>query len=78
MRHQNKHIREAIKYALRRGWRLEKAAGGSAHVWRILLCPHAARDGHRFRVTGTPRNPENHAKRFRAAVDARPHSIAPD
>src|SRR5258707_15855659 len=30
--HPNKHIREAIKYALTKGWRLVKA-GPRAHVW---------------------------------------------
>ena len=42
--HPNKHIREAVDYALDHGWRLRKA-GPRAHIWGLLLCPRAARDG---------------------------------
>ena len=61
MAHPKQQVREAIEYAVTRGWRLKKARGGSAHVWGVLLCPHAARDGHQFRVAGTPRNADTHA-----------------
>jgi len=75
--HQNKHIREAIRYAQERGWRVVKASG-QAHVWGKLLCPHGARDGCFFNVHSTPSNPENHAKRIRRAIDDCRHgSVAP-
>lgn len=72
-RHPNKHIREAIKYAEQNGWRLVKA-GGQAHIWGKLLCPLRSRDGCYFNVHSTPRNPEDHAKRIRRAVDDCEHS----
>jgi hypothetical protein len=71
--HANKHIREAVKYALENGWRLLKA-GPRAHIWGQLLCPYARRGGCIVRVFGTPRNPENHARRIREAVADCPHA----
>lgn len=70
--HSNKHIREAVGYALEHGWRLRKS-GARAHVWGVLFCPHSARDGCRHQVYSTPRVPENHAARIRRAVDKCPH-----
>ena len=72
MTHPNKHIREAVEYALSHGWRLQKP-GKSAHVWGTLLCPRAARDGCVRRVQGTPRNPETHAAQIVRKVDRCPH-----
>ena len=37
-RHPNKDIRDAILYAVSRGWRIEKA-GPRAHIWGRALCP---------------------------------------
>ena len=39
--HPNKHIREAVDYALAHGWRLGHA-GPRAHIWGLLFCPHVA------------------------------------
>lgn len=72
-KHPNKHIREALLYAQRRGWRFVKA-GGHAHVWGELYCPLASREGCIVRVYSTPRNPENHAKRIRSEVEKCPHT----
>ena len=72
MTHHNKHIREAIKYAEDRGWRLRKA-GRSSHNWGFLLCPHGARGGCREPVYSPPRSPEYHADDLRSAVDACGH-----
>jgi hypothetical protein len=69
-RHPNKHIQDAVKYAERRGWRVEMSAG---HAWGRLFCPRHDRDGCQFSVWSTPRNPENHAKQIRRRVDACPH-----
>jgi hypothetical protein len=62
--HPNKHIREAIKYARARGWRLTNARGHS-HIWGKLLCPLRSRDGCVFNIHSTPQNPEAHAARIR-------------
>jgi len=68
----NKHIREAVAYALERGWRLRKA-GPRAHIWGVLFCPLEGRDGCRQQVYSTPRVPEDHAARIRRVVDRCPH-----
>lgn len=66
--HPNKHIREAIRYAIDNGWLFEKA-GPWAHIFGKLLCPLRTRDGHHFHVHSTPRHPEIHARRIRRAVN---------
>ena len=70
--HANKHIREAIRYAEGKGWRVVKA-GGQAHVWGQLFCPAGVRGGCIVRVYSTPRSPENHARKIRSEVDKCPH-----
>jgi hypothetical protein len=70
--HSNKPIREAVDYALENGWTL-KLAGPRAHVWGVLYCHHAERQGCRRAVYSTPRSPEDHAKDIRRAVDRCPH-----
>jgi hypothetical protein len=66
MAHPNKHIREAIEYALEQGWNYEE--GGKSHRKGTLLCPYG-HGGCMFFVYGTPRIPENTAKRIRRDVD---------
>ena len=46
------------------------------HIFGTLWCPLQTREGCRFRVYSTPRNPEDHAKRIRRAVDGCPHQGA--
>jgi hypothetical protein len=70
-------VRERVDYALERGWRLQKA-GPRAHIWGLLFCPRAARDGCRWSVLSTPRVPENHARQIRRVVDQCPHHLAED
>jgi hypothetical protein len=70
--HPNKHIREAVDYALVKGWRLVKS-GPRAHAWGRLYCPAKVRGGCIVSVYGTPRVPENHARSVRRLVDACPH-----
>ncbi|KAA3603764.1 MAG: hypothetical protein D8M57_05620 [Candidatus Scalindua sp. AMX11] len=70
--HPNKHIREAIKYAEKHGWRIVKSSG-HAHIWGKLLCPLHAREGCYFNIHSTPQNPETHSKRIRRAVDGCQH-----
>jgi hypothetical protein len=70
--HPNKHIREAVQYAVSKDWRLRKA-GPRAHVWGQLFCPYARRSGCIIRVFSTPRSPEIHARRIREEVNHCPH-----
>ena len=70
--HPNKQIREAVDYALDQGWRLRKA-GPRAHIWGLLFCPRADRDGCRLAVLSTPRVPEHHARQIRRVVARCPH-----
>ena len=72
MTHPNKHIREAVEYAVSRGWRIVKP-GRSSHNWGRLRCPFGARGGCDEPVYSTPRSPENHADRIRTRVDQCPH-----
>ncbi len=70
--HPNKHIREAIRYAERKGWRLIKA-NVRAHIWGTVWCPHSDRTGCRVRIMSTPKNPEAHARDVRRIVNRCPH-----
>jgi len=70
--HPNKHIREAIDYAIQRGWTLKKS-GSRAHTWGMLYCRLRDREGCRRAVYSTPRVPEAHAKDIRRAVDRCSH-----
>jgi len=70
--HPNKFIEDAILYAEKHGWRY-KEAGGSAHAWGRLLCPHETRDGCAMSIWSTPRNPENHAKQILKRIKQCPH-----
>jgi hypothetical protein len=71
-KHQNKHIREAIKYAESIGWTVLKA-GPRAHIWGMLYCPHHDRTGCRIRVMSTPKDPESHANDIRRQAENCPH-----
>ncbi|HMC12035.1 MAG TPA: hypothetical protein VKH44_12125, partial [Pirellulaceae bacterium] len=57
--HPNKHIREAVDYALEHGWTF-KLAGPRAHIWGMLYCRRSDRDGCRRAVYSTPRSAEDH------------------
>ncbi len=70
--HPNKHIREAVNYAMARGWRLVKS-GPRAHTWARLFCAAQIRGACIVAVYSTPRVPENHARYIRRRVDACSH-----
>ena len=72
-KHQNKHIREAIAYAESRGWTFHKA-GPRAHIYGEIYCPEHNRAGCKYGINSTPRNPQNHARKIRRAVDGCPHT----
>jgi len=71
--HANKHIRDAILYATKKGWRVEKA-GPRAHIWGTIWCLRTGRDGCRVRIMSTPQSPENHARDIRRHIDRCPHA----
>ena len=71
--HSNKHIRDAIRYAESKDWRVTKA-GPRAHIWGTLRCPQRTREGCCIRVMSTPRNPELHARDIHRYVDHCLHS----
>ena len=71
-RHPKKPIQEAIKYAVVRGWRVEKAKKG--HNWGFLLCPgYGEGGGCEIAVYSTPKVPEDLAERIRKRVDRCTH-----
>jgi hypothetical protein len=72
-KHQNKHIREAIRYAESKGWRVTKASA-RAHIWGTICCPESSREGCHIFVMSTPRDPEKHARDIKRDVDDCPHS----
>lgn len=75
--HPDKHIREAVAYAVTRGWRLVET-GPRAHAWGRLYCPAEARGGCIISVYGTPRVAEHHAQYIRRRVDGCPHGAHED
>ncbi|BBO31753.1 hypothetical protein PLANPX_1365 [Lacipirellula parvula] len=66
--HPNKHIREALKYAEERGWRVVMSNG---HAHCRIYCGFGHHEC-QMSVWSTPRNPENHAKDIRRIIDACP------
>ena len=67
--HPNKHIRQAVKYALEEGWNLRDSKG---HAWGVIYCRFGHREC-RMSIHSTPRNPEAHARDIRRMVDSCPH-----
>ncbi|MBP3194105.1 MAG: hypothetical protein J6M05_00340 [Cardiobacteriaceae bacterium] len=61
-KHPNKHIRDAIEFALQNGWEIVPA-GKSAHAFCRLRCVKKHTE-HQMSVWSTPRNPELHAKQI--------------
>lgn len=71
--HPNKEIRDAIDYAVSKGWTV-KPGGGSAHCWCTLRCPRNDRECRcglfcQMSVWSTPRVPEDMAAKIRRTVD---------
>lgn len=61
-KHPNKHIREAIEYALTHGWDVIEG-GKSSHSFCQLRCV-LGHSEHQMSIWCTPKNPENHAKQI--------------
>ncbi|EAV1429882.1 hypothetical protein ACOIOT_003872 [Cronobacter turicensis] len=68
--HPNKHIQEAIEYALSKGW-VWVPAGKSEHCFCKLRCGDKSGEhtSHHRSVWSTPDVPEHHATQIRQAVD---------
>ncbi len=63
-RHPKKEVEEALQYAESKAWHVIKSAG-HGHSWGHADCPGPER----IYIWSTPRDPQNHAKRIRQAVD---------
>lgn len=61
-KHPNKHVREAIEYAVENGWDVVET-GKSGHAFCRLKCilGHAE---HQMSIWSTPKDPETHAKQI--------------
>ena len=71
-KHPNKEIRDAIQYAIEKGW-IIKESNARAHAWGVMYCPYndlECRCGQHCQTSiwSTPRNPSNHAKQLKRAV----------
>jgi hypothetical protein len=69
-KHSNKHIREAIRYALQHGWTFKVSSG---HAFGRLYCPNHCQC--QFSVWSTPTTPEKQARWIRRRVDRCPLPI---
>jgi hypothetical protein len=67
-RHPNKEIEAAVASAESKGWTCRM----QGH-WGRLYCPHSDRNGCQVGVSGTPKNPGNHARQITRAVERCPH-----
>ncbi len=68
VRHPKKDVEKALQYGEKDGWIVEQTASG--HKWGKVQCGH----GCKVLVWSTPKNPGNHAKAIRKAVDNCPHA----
>ncbi len=71
MSHPKKEIAAAIEYARSKGWRVVE---GGSHAWGQMYCPYNDKECRcgefcRTSIWSTPKNPGNHAKQLRRAVD---------
>jgi hypothetical protein len=71
-RHPKKDVEAALEYANGRDWTVTRTASG--HRWGVAICGR----GCSVSIWSTPKNPGNHAKAIRRAVEACPHSPADD
>ena len=69
-RHPDKNIEAAVSYAESLRWRVEISEG---HAWGRLYCPERSPEGCIVSVWSTPKNPENHARHIRRAVELCTH-----
>lgn len=65
--HPKKEVERVLKYAERSGWTVTPTTAG--HRWGKAECG----SGCVVSVWSTPKNPDNHGKQIRRAVDKCPH-----
>lgn len=70
-RHAKKDVEEALNYAHKNGWEVAQTKAG--HRWGYARCGK----GCSIAIWSTPRNPGNHGKAIRRAVEKCPH-VTPD
>lgn len=71
-RHSKKEVEAALRYAESQGWTVTPTSSG--HRWGKAECGR----GCVISIWSTPRNPGNHAKQIRRAVDRCPHHHDPE
>lgn len=69
-RHPKKDVEEALQDAEAAGWVVGERRGHHGHAWGQMTCPG---DCPIVWINSTPRNPQNHAKRLRRAVERCEH-----
>jgi hypothetical protein len=67
-RHPKKEVEQALQYSEENRWTVEQTSSG--HKWGVARCGQ----GCKVSIWSTPRNPGNHAKQVRRAVDRCPTS----
>jgi hypothetical protein len=72
-RHPNKEVEEALQYAEKNNWRVEKSKGSSSHAWGRIYCPtkdHPCISSDRCvtSIWSTPASPANHAKQLKRLI----------
>lgn len=71
-RHPKKDVEGALAEAEESGWRIEPTSSG--YRWGVMRCPEESREGCQVSIWSTPRNPGNHPKQIRRALDRCPHA----
>jgi len=71
-RHPKKDVEAALKEAEAAGWEVIPTASG--HRWGVMRCSETSREGCQVSVWSTPRNPGDHARQLRRAIERCPHS----
>lgn len=71
-RHSKKDVAAALDYAEEHDWQVEQTKSG--HRWGVARCGK----GCSVSIWSTPKNPGNHGKAIRRAVDRCPHGTSDD
>ena len=71
-RHPKKDVEQGLRYAESSSWSVQPTSSG--HRWGVVSCNR----GCSVTIWSTPKNPANHAKDIRRAVDKCPHELLDD
>lgn len=74
IKHKNKEIEEALKYAEENGWIIEVHNKSKSHTWGVMKCKENSNNCWNgiYCITSiwcTPKNPYNHAEQIKKIVD---------